>query len=44
MAVAGGRLAGRTYLGVFSGNEPALRLYSRLGFASLGESPDLVLG
>ena len=31
------------YLGVFSGNAPALRLYERLGFASLGESPDLLL-
>lgn len=44
MAVAGGRTAGRTYLGVFSGNAPALRLYARLGFVSVGESPDLVLG
>jgi hypothetical protein len=34
---------GRAYLGVFSGNEPALRLYDRLGFASIGESPDLLL-
>ena len=32
-----------TYLGVFSGNEPAMRLYERLGFASVGESPDLLL-
>ncbi len=32
-----------SYLGVFSGNEPALRLYERLGFASVGESPDLLL-
>jgi ribosomal protein S18 acetylase RimI-like enzyme len=31
------------YLGVFSGNAPALHLYERLGFASIGESPDLVL-
>jgi ribosomal protein S18 acetylase RimI-like enzyme len=31
------------YLGVFSGNSPALRMYSRLGFASLGEAPDLLL-
>jgi GNAT superfamily N-acetyltransferase len=30
------------YLGVFSGNEPALRLYERLGFASVGASPDLL--
>ncbi len=40
---AGGRSPGVAYLGVFSGNEPALRLYERLGFASLGESPDLLL-
>jgi ribosomal protein S18 acetylase RimI-like enzyme len=32
-----------TYLGVFSDNEPALRLYGRLGFESVGESPDLLL-
>ncbi len=32
-----------TYLGVFSGNAPALRLYDRLGFASIGEAPDLLL-
>jgi len=32
-----------TYLGVFSGNEAAQRLYGRLGFASVGESPDLLL-
>ncbi len=44
MTVAGGRVEGRTYLGVFSGNEPALRLYARLGFASIGEAPDLLLG
>jgi ribosomal protein S18 acetylase RimI-like enzyme len=31
------------YLGVHSGNEPALRLYARLGFASVGESPDMLL-
>lgn len=31
------------YLGVFSGNEPALRMYTRLGFASLGQAPDMVL-
>jgi len=30
------------YLGVFSGNRPALRVYERLGFASIGESPDLL--
>ncbi len=44
MTVAGGHVAGRTYLGVFSGNGPALRLYGRLGFASVGESPDLLFG
>jgi len=44
MAAAGAREAGRTYLGVFSGNEPALRLYTRLGFASVGESPDMLFG
>jgi RimJ/RimL family protein N-acetyltransferase len=43
MAAAGAREPGRTYLGVFTGNEPALRLYGRLGFASLGESPDMLL-
>ena len=44
-AVAHGRLAGAgtAYLGVFSGNTPAIRLYERLGFASIGEAPDLVL-
>ena len=26
-----------------SGNLPALRLYERLGFASIGEAPDLLL-
>ena len=42
--VAAGTPAGDTvYLGVFSGNAPALRLYERLGFATLGESPDLLL-
>ncbi len=42
---AGGRrlTPGSAYLGVFSGNEAALRLYDRLGFASVGESPDLLL-
>jgi ribosomal protein S18 acetylase RimI-like enzyme len=44
MAVAGGREVGRTYLGVFSDNDAALRLYTRLGFASVGESPDMMLG
>ena len=42
IAAAGG--ASRwAYLGVWSGNEPALKVYERLGFASLGESPDLLL-
>lgn len=42
IAAAGGgsRLA---YLGVWSGNEPALKVYERLGFVTLGESPDLLL-
>ena len=41
---AAGTPAGETvYLGVFSGNAPALHLYERLGFASMGESPDLLL-
>jgi RimJ/RimL family protein N-acetyltransferase len=44
MAVAGACRVGRAYLGVFSDNEPALRLYTRLGFASVGESPDMLLG
>jgi ribosomal protein S18 acetylase RimI-like enzyme len=44
MAAAGVREAGRAYLGVMSGNEPALRLYTRLGFASVGESPDMLFG
>jgi ribosomal protein S18 acetylase RimI-like enzyme len=35
--------AGRPYLGVFSGNDTAIRLYERLGFRSVGESPDLLL-
>jgi len=40
---AAGSASPTAYLGVFSGNEPALRLYDRLGFASAGESPDLLL-
>jgi ribosomal protein S18 acetylase RimI-like enzyme len=44
LAAAGAREAGRAYLGVFSGNEPAIRLYARLGFASVGESPDMLFG
>ncbi len=34
---------GIPYLGVFSGNTTAIRLYERLGFRSVGESPDLLL-
>lgn len=34
---------GTPYLGVFSGNEVAIRLYERLGFRSVGQSPDLML-
>lgn len=43
LAVAGrgSRLA---YLGVWSGNAPALKVYDALGFASVGEAPDLLLG
>ena len=37
------RGAGLAYLGVFSGNVTAFRLYERLGFATIGESPDLLL-
>ncbi len=41
---AGGAATSRSaYLGVFSGNAAALRLYERLGFASIGESPDMLL-
>jgi len=43
VALARGRQPGIVYLGVFSGNDPALRLYERLGFASIGESPDMLL-
>lgn len=43
LAASRGRQRTVTYLGVFSGNEPALTLYERLGFASVGESPDLLL-
>jgi ribosomal protein S18 acetylase RimI-like enzyme len=43
VAIAGGTATHVVYLGVFSGNAPALRLYDRLGFASGGESPDLLL-
>ena len=43
VAIGGGTATQVVYLGVFSGNAPALRLYQRLGFASGGESPDLLL-
>ena len=43
VAIGGGAATNVVYLGVFSGNAPALRLYERLGFASGGESPDLLL-
>ncbi len=42
MGAAGVRAPGTAYLGVFSGNETAIGLYKRLGFASVGESPDLL--
>ncbi len=43
VAIGGGTETQVAYLGVFSGNAPALRLYQRLGFASGGEAPDLLL-
>ena len=43
MAAAGTLDRHTVYLGVFSGNHAALRVYDRLGFASIGESPDLLL-
>jgi hypothetical protein len=43
VAIGGGSTGGIVYLGVFSGNAPALRLYERLGFASAGEAPDMLL-
>ena len=43
LEISGGRVAGRAYLGVFSGNAPAIRVYTKLGFATLGESPDMLL-
>jgi ribosomal protein S18 acetylase RimI-like enzyme len=43
MAASGAREPGKSYLGVFADNEPALRLYARLGFASVGQSPDMIL-
>ncbi len=42
IAAAGARQPGRAYLGVFSGNDTAIRLYERLGFRSVGESPDML--
>ena len=43
IASAHEREDGVPYLGVFSGNDVAIRLYERLGFRSVGESPDLLL-
>lgn len=43
IASAAAARPGRPYLGVFSGNTTAFRLYERLGFRTVGESPDLVL-
>ena len=43
VAASADRRTDLAYLGVFSGNLPALQLYRRLGFTSIGESPDLVL-
>ena len=43
LAASGGPAAGLAYLGVDSSNAAALRLYARLGFVSVGESPDLLL-
>jgi ribosomal protein S18 acetylase RimI-like enzyme len=43
IATGGGRDSRYAYLGVWSGNLPARRLYERLGFASIGEAPDLLL-
>ena len=43
MAAAGARAPGTAYLGVFSGNTTAIGLYERLGFVSVGKSPDLLL-
>lgn len=43
IATGGGRDARFAYLGVWSGNGPAIRLYERLGFASIGEAPDMLL-
>ncbi|HEY4189881.1 MAG TPA: GNAT family N-acetyltransferase [Candidatus Limnocylindrales bacterium] len=43
VAIGGGTDSQLAYLGVFSGNAPAMRLYERLGFASIGEAPDMLL-
>jgi ribosomal protein S18 acetylase RimI-like enzyme len=42
VAAAGTEVRDTVYLGVFSGNQPALHLYGRLGFVSIGEAPDLL--
>lgn len=44
LAASGARDQNTVYLGVFSGNRPAQSVYERLGFASIGEAPDLLLG
>lgn len=43
VAASRGRQPGITYLGVFSGNASAIKLYERIGFSSIGESPDMLL-
>jgi ribosomal protein S18 acetylase RimI-like enzyme len=43
IATAHQREQGVPYLGVFGANDVAIRLYERLGFRSVGESPDLLL-
>lgn len=44
IVAGGGRASRLAYLGVWTGNAPAIRLYERLGFATLGEAPDLLFG
>jgi ribosomal protein S18 acetylase RimI-like enzyme len=43
IAAAHAHQPGTPYLGVLGGNEVAIRLYERLGFRSVGQSPDLLL-